>query len=140
MNTAVTSARSRRAFASPISRADNSTVVRWDHGACGREATQHRLALRTPVRQVSASRGHESSSMMQRAGVIALLSFVLFARIAGAHSMHCDGPAQPQSTPTPSLQQILDGLVVSGPGIDAGAPIDTELFLNSAAAMTAQLV
>src|SRR5262245_65641580 len=77
--------------------------------------------------------------MIQRAAVSALLCLMLFARGASAHPMHHERslalPVQP-----PTLQQILDGLVVSGPPIDASAPLDVDLWTNSTAAITAQLV
>jgi len=78
--------------------------------------------------------------MIQRAAVSVVLGLVLFAQVASAHStLKCDGPSTPTG-PAPSLQQILDGLVVAGPAIDANAPIDVELWQNSAGPMTVQLV
>lgn len=77
--------------------------------------------------------------MFQRATVSALLCLVLVARGASAHAIHCDDPTTPPSQPQ-TLQQILDGLVVSGPGIDASAPLNIELWSNSAGPLTAQVV
>ena len=66
---------------------------------------------------------------------------MLFAQIASAHStIRCDGPTATPTSTAPSLQQILDGLVVSGPGINANAPLNVELWQNSSGPMTAQLV
>ena len=77
---------------------------------------------------------------MQRAAVSLVLGLAFFAQVASAHStIKCDGPATLTGL-APSLQQILDGLVVSGPPIDASAPINVELWQNSSGAMTAQLV
>ena len=77
---------------------------------------------------------------MQRAAISLILGLAFFAQVASAHStLKCVGPA-PVAESAPSLQQILDGLVVSGPPIDANAPIDVELWQNSSGAMTAQLV
>jgi len=77
--------------------------------------------------------------MIQRAAFSALLCLTLLANPAAAHSMRFDTPTTPITQP-PSLQQILDGLVVSGPAIDASAPLDVQLWTNSTAAITAQLV
>jgi len=77
--------------------------------------------------------------MIQRAAASALLCLLLLARGASAHAIKCDHPSQPTSQPQ-TLQQILDGLVVSGPGIDASAPLNIELWTNSAGPMTAQVV
>jgi len=76
---------------------------------------------------------------------------VSFAQSAEAHSIRphwnwskhshkdkCCTPDTPSSQPT--LQQILDGLVVSGPALDANAPSGIELWDNSAGPMTAQIV
>lgn len=78
--------------------------------------------------------------MIQRAAISMVLGLAFFAQVAAAHStLKCDGPTTPTG-PAPSLQQILDGLVVSGPPIDANAPINVELWQNSAGPMTVQLV
>ena len=77
--------------------------------------------------------------MIQRAAVAALSCLVLLAHGASAHAIPCDNSAQ-QPSQSQTLQQILDGLVVSGPGIDASAPLNIELWTNSTAAVTVQLV
>jgi hypothetical protein len=65
---------------------------------------------------------------------------VLLAGFASAHPMHGQRARASATGLAPTLQQILDGLVVSGPPIDAGAPIDTELWQNTSPSMTAQVV
>jgi hypothetical protein len=77
--------------------------------------------------------------MIQRAAVAAVLCLALFASVADAHSMNCNKPSVVPTGAAPTLQQILDGLVVSGPPIDASAPVNVELWQNSAAPMTAQI-
>ena len=69
----------------------------------------------------------------------ALLCFALLAQFAGAHPMIKRGPHGKPGSP-PSLQQILDGLVVSGPPIDASAPSNIELWDNTSGPMTANIV
>jgi hypothetical protein len=76
---------------------------------------------------------------MQRAAVLAFVALLVSANVAWAHRMNCDPPQAPQST-APTLQQILDGLVVSGPAINANAPLPIELWTNSAGPLTAQVV
>lgn len=94
--------------------------------------------------------------MIQRTLVSALVCVAVFcAQSAGAHSLrphwsgsqhHDDkheGKCDHGGTCTddgPALQQILDGLVVSGPGIDANDATGIELWDNSVGPMTAQLV
>jgi hypothetical protein len=78
--------------------------------------------------------------MIQRAAVSTLFCVCFFASVAAAHPMRQFGRPSTQSTTPPTLQQILDNLVVSGPPIDAGAPTGTDLWTNSAASMTVQLV
>jgi len=53
---------------------------------------------------------------------------------------HGSSHSHPSGTPTPTLQQILDGLVVSGPAIDANAPSGVDLWDNTSGPMTAQVV
>jgi hypothetical protein len=69
----------------------------------------------------------------------ALVCLVLFAQTAGAHLI--TKPARcPKPPAAPSLQQILDGLVVSGPAIDAGAPANIDLWDNASGPMSANVV
>ena len=69
----------------------------------------------------------------------ALVCFALLAHGAAAHLISKPPCATP-NTPSPTLQQILDGLVVSGPAIDAGAPQSIELWDNASGPMTANVV
>lgn len=129
------------AFASPSSRQDDSIMVQGEcSSVCGRPPTQLWLAPTWLVRQVSAWAVNEMrGTMIKRAAIAAVLGLVLFAQVAAAHStVRCDGPNTPTG-PAPSLQTILDGLVVSGPGIDANAPLNIELWQNSAGPMTVQV-
>jgi hypothetical protein len=77
--------------------------------------------------------------MIQRAAISAVVCLALLARVAVAHPMDWGRRSAP-TAPAPTLQQILDGLVVSGPPIDASAPINVELWQNSSGPMTAQVV
>lgn len=69
----------------------------------------------------------------------ALVCLALVAQTAAAHPMK-PKPCPPPTPSVPSLQQILDGLVVSGPAIDAGAPANIELWENASGPMTANVV
>ena len=69
----------------------------------------------------------------------ALVCFTLLADGAAAHLMSKPPCATPNA-PSPTLQQILDGLVVSGPAIDAGAAQSIALWDNASGTMTASVV
>ena len=72
---------------------------------------------------------------MQRAAISVVLGLAFLAQVASAHStLQVRRADHGRPAPAPSLQQILDGLVVSGPPIDANAPINIELWQNSSRA------
>ncbi|MFI5315921.1 MAG: PEP-CTERM sorting domain-containing protein [Myxococcota bacterium] len=76
--------------------------------------------------------------MTQRTFRAALVFLVLLAGPAAASSI---GKSSPHSAPkpAPTLQQILDGLVVSGPAIDANASQNIELWQNTSSPLTARV-
>ena len=79
--------------------------------------------------------------MTTRLFVLTLLCVGLLSGPAFAMSKNCNGGGEP--TPTPieqNLQDILDGLVVSGPPIDASAPSPFELFFAGSTGITAQII
>jgi hypothetical protein len=80
--------------------------------------------------------------MIKRAALLGWLCLVLLplGGRAFAHPMGKNTPPPQPSGPAPTLQQILDGLTVSGPAIDANAPSGAQLFLNSSNPMTATFV
>jgi hypothetical protein len=77
--------------------------------------------------------------MVKRALLSVLVCLALAARTAAAHST-CDAAPPPTPGTAPTLQQILDGLVVSGPPIDANSPANIELWQNASGPMTANFV
>jgi hypothetical protein len=77
--------------------------------------------------------------MIQRTLISALVCLAMVAQTAAAHPMKLKPHPVPSSSPE-SLQQILDGLVVSGPAIDAGAPQNIQLWDNASGPMTANVV
>ena len=78
--------------------------------------------------------------MAHRAFVSALVCLVAAAQMASAAPMSQRKPVTPQGSTTPTLQQILNGLVVSGPAIDANASQNIQLWDNTSGPMTAQIV
>lgn len=78
--------------------------------------------------------------MIQRALLPALVCLLVVAPTALAHPTSQPKPTPSEPVPAPTLQQILDGLVVSGPAIDAGAPQNIQLWQNAAGPMTATFV
>lgn len=77
--------------------------------------------------------------MTHRRFLVAALCLAFLAGPAAASSIGRLSPHGSTGSPK-TLQQILDGLVVSGPAIDANAPADIELWLNSSGPMTARVV
>src|SRR5882672_9916627 len=69
----------------------------------------------------------------------ALICFTLLAHGAAAHLISKPPCATPNPS-SPTLQQILDGLVVSGPAIDAGAAQSIALWDNASGPMSANVV
>jgi hypothetical protein len=78
--------------------------------------------------------------MTQRAFISAFVCLAAVAQVAAAAGMSARTPVSVQGSSTPTLQQILDGLVVSGPAIDANAPANIQLWDNTSGPMTAQIV
>lgn len=77
--------------------------------------------------------------MIKCAAFSAFVCLALLAGDAGAHPTGTTTVPAPTG-PAPTLQQILDGLVVSGPAIDANAPQNIELWQNASGPMTANFV
>jgi hypothetical protein len=78
--------------------------------------------------------------MIKRTLLTAMVCLLAAARAASAHPTTECAPPPSEPVPAPTLQQILDGLVVSGPAIDAGAPQNIALWQNAAGPMTATFV
>jgi hypothetical protein len=79
--------------------------------------------------------------MAQRSFLVALVCLAVIAQTAAGAPLSKRKAVTPQgTTTTPTLQQILNGLVVSGPAIDANAPSNVQLWTNTSGPATAQLV
>jgi hypothetical protein len=79
--------------------------------------------------------------MAQRAFISALVCLAVIAQTAAGAAIPKRKAVTPQGTTgTPTLQQILDGLVVSGPAIDSNAPSNVQLWTNTSGPATAQVV
>jgi len=76
---------------------------------------------------------------MTRLSLPLSLLLASLASVALAHPIPISG-SPPEPVEKPSLQEILDDLVVSGPPIDANAPSGIELFESTESPMVVQLV
>lgn len=78
--------------------------------------------------------------MIQRAFTSAFVCLVAVAQVASAAATSTRAPVTVQGGTTPTLQQILDGLVVSGPAINANTPTPVQLWDNTSGPVSAQIV
>jgi hypothetical protein len=80
--------------------------------------------------------------MTQRAFIAVFVCLAAVAHFASAAQISGRTPVtvQGKGSTTPTLQEILDGLVVSGPAINANASQNIQLWDNTSGPMTAQVV
>src|SRR5262245_49603205 len=79
--------------------------------------------------------------MTKRSFVSVLVCLAVVAQSAAAGPMSARKPVTTQgSSGAPTLQQILDGLVVSGPAISESSAQNIQLWTNTSTPMTAQIV
>src|SRR5215831_8431372 len=115
-------------------------VQRWALRACGRLTTQSRISSTLTSRSEMNRSRRVGKIMSQRAFVSAFVCLAAVAQIATAAQMSPRAPVTVQGSTTPTLQQILDGLVVSGPAINANAPSNVQLWDNTSGPVSAQVV
>ena len=77
--------------------------------------------------------------MIQRAFLLTFVCLAVVAQSAAAHPMKLKSHPKPSSS-APSLQDILNGLVVSGPPIEVGDAQNIDLWDHTSGPMTAQIV